>query len=159
MERYRDLGAHFPHVFGANVSNHETTFWKRHEFSVGFNDGGTPATVDVDFRGLVVAPFRMMVVGAYVTAIDAGGIAASAVNYKTITVRNWGATGAPIAATITTIAGFTRYVPRTMILSTTLANLIVERGEILEVALALDPGLTGIAMNQCGVTIIAKAIE
>ena len=159
MERYRDLGAHFPHVYGANVKNHETTFWKRHEFSVGFTDGGTPATIDVDYRGLVVAPFRMMVVGAYVTAIDTGGIVASAVNYKTITVENWGTAGNPIAATITTIAGFTRYVPRAMTLSTTLANLIVERGEILEVTLALDPGATGIAMNQCGVTVIAKAIE
>jgi len=157
MERYRDLGAHFPHVFGANVSNHETTFWKRHEFSVNFTDAGNAAGVDADYRGLVVAPFRMMILAAYLVSID-GDIAANAVAYKTIVIENWGATGAPIVATVdTSVTGFTRYTKRAMTLSTTLADLIVERGEILEVDMDADGG--GVAINQCAVTVIAKAIE
>lgn len=155
MERYRDLGAHFPHVFGANVSNHETTFWKRHEFSVNFNDGSAGNT-DVDFRGLVVAPFRMMVVAAYLTSID-GDIAAAAA-YKTVNIINWGDATAPVVATAnTSVTGLTQYVPRAMTLSTTLADLIIERGEVIEVDVIPVGG--GVALNQCGVTIIAKAIE
>ena len=156
MERYRDLGAHFPHVYGANVKNHETTFWKRHEFSVNFPGGNAGAT-DAEYRGLIVAPFRMMVVAAYLTSID-GNIGASAVAYKTVTIDNWGRTGTAInVGTVTTVTGLTRYVPKVMTLSTTLTDLIVQRGEILEVDMSVTGG--GVAINQCAVTIIAKAIE
>jgi len=157
MERIRDLGAHFPHVYGANTRNPATKFWKRFEFSVNFTDAGVAGGTDVDYRGLVVAPFRMMVLAAYVTAIDGNVVAAAA--YKTINVENWGRTGAAIVvATVdTSVTGLTQYVPRAMTLSTTLASLIVERGEILEVDIAPTGG--GVAINQCGVTVIAKAIE
>ena len=157
MERYRDLGAHFPHVFGANVSNHETTFWKRHEFSVNFTDGGGAATVDADYRGLVIAPFRMMVLAAYLTSID-GDVAANAAAYKTVTIDNWGAGGTPqIAIVDTSLVGLTQYVKRTMTLSSILAYLIVERGEVIQVDMNATGG--GVAINQCAVTIIVKAIE
>ena len=155
MERYRDLGAHFPHVYGANVKNHETTFWKRHEFSVNF-PGGNAAATNTEYRGLIVAPFRMMVVAAYLTSID-GDIAAGA-GYKTITIDRWDAVGSVNVATVNTnLVGLTQWTPRAMTLSTTLANLIIERGEILEVDMAVTAG--GVAFNQCAVTVIAKAIE
>jgi len=156
MERNRDLGAHFPHVYGDQTRNPETKFWKRFEFSVNFPGGNAGAT-DTDYRGLVVAPFRMMVLAAYLTSID-GDIGASAVAYKTVTIDNWGRTGVAITvATTTTIAGLTQYIPKAMTLSTTLTDLIVERGEILEVNMTVTGG--GVALNQCAVTIIAKAIE
>jgi len=157
MERYRDLGAHFPHVYGANVKNHETTFWKRHEFSVNFTDVGNAAGVDTDYRGLVVAPFRMMVLAAYLVSID-GNVAANAAAYKTVTIDNWGAAGVPQIATVnTSVTGLTQYVPRTMTLATALADRIIERGEVIQVDMAVVGG--GVAINQCSVTIIAKAIE
>jgi len=157
MERNRDLGAHFPHVYGDQTRNPETKFWKRHEFSVNFTDAGVAGGTDVDYRGLVVAPFRMMVLAAYVTAID-GDITANGTNYKTITIDNWGDAGTPQIATVdTSVTGFTRYVPRSMTLNTTLADLIVERGEIIEVDIGVDGA--GVAINQCAATIIAKAIE
>jgi len=164
--RFRDLGAHesaygnkgtfkpSSRGGGGTIEN-----WKRTERSQNITDGGYGHDSTEDELLLFVAPHRLLVVAAYVVAID-GDITLNANNFANFIIFNREAdgTGTGIAAVLSTATvSLSQYVPSSMTVNNGTAAVIFERGEVATIALGKDGA--GVAVDQCMVTAIFKAIE
>lgn len=158
MAVIRDLGSHFP-IYRSSTLARETDFWKIITYPVAII-AATAGTGDV--VGGFVAPHRMIVTGVTLMDVD-GGVTANATDYATVVVTNKGAAAGETTVVATratdtvTDDDVTQYVPWEVTLSTTQADLIIERGEA--VIVSITKANSGVAVGQSIVSINTKAIE
>jgi hypothetical protein len=128
--------------------------WKKFSAVACMNDGGGAATQDE--IGILVAPHRMMLTAASVVAVD-HAVVADPVNHVHFTINVMTAAVIRNAATQSTaVLGMAQYVPFPLTLSATIANIVIERGDLVSVVMTKDAG--GVAVDEVQVTLHLKAV-
>ena len=151
--RYKDLGAFFPMYREDNVRS-DLANWKKFTAVACVNDGGGAGTADE--IGILVAPHRMMLTAAYVVAVDNAVAAAAASVGWTINVRTAGGAARIAATRNTTVDSMVQYVPFVLVVSATVTDTIIERGDLVYLSMTKAAGR--VVVNEAQVSLSLKAV-